>query len=154
MGVAQVISQNLIGEFRSSSWFAWLCGSLLGKIPFSCASLQHTKPRLFDVDPTLPPWACASSMIGAYTEPLPSLESPWYTGRWLWQSSAHPSVREPERSGTIVGSSGKEWTDWSWHYAQSVGRSTLGQAVDSKTRLISGSLGVSDSDKQPQWILL
>lgn len=34
------------------------------------------------------------------------------------------------------------------------GESTLGQAVDSKTGLIPGSLGVSDSDKQPQWILL
>lgn len=55
MSVAQVFSQNLIGDFRSSSWFAWLCGSLLGKIPSSCASLQHTKPRFFDVDPTLPP---------------------------------------------------------------------------------------------------
>lgn len=38
-----------------------------------------------------------------------------------------------------MGSSEKEWPDWSYHYAQAVGRTTLGQAVDSKTGLISGA---------------
>lgn len=155
MGVAQVISQNLIGEFRSSSWFAWLCGSLLGKIPTSYAFLPSTyKTKILPCRPYTSPWACASSMAGACTEPLPTLESPWHTGRWVWQSLAHPLVREPGISGTTMGSSGKEWADWGWRYTQSMGRSTLGQAVDSKTWMIPGSLGVLDSDKQPQWILL
>lgn len=45
------------------------------------------------------------------------------------------------------GQLGERMADWNCHYAQSMARSTLGQAVDSKTRLTSGIWGDTDSDK-------